>query len=249
MPSIASNPLAEVEAVDIWTTPFLRPPPGVTPNFINPASRGPMVRAVMFSILPIMVLFVGFRIYTRLRLTQSVGVDDYLCLLSAATVIAFSGLMVSYMDNPEGRHGWDIPLGEVVNNHYWIEATFAALLIYTLSNMFTKLTLLTLYHRIFKRAVWSLRAIWLGIITVVLSSLAAFAGYIGLCVRFGQPIWETMREVQCSNQVLSIYKFHGWYGLISDVYILAIPLWLVWDLNLPPRRKAAVLGVFSTGLA
>lgn len=115
--------------------------------------------------------------------------------------------------------------------------------------MFTKLTLLTLYHRIFKRAVWSLRAIWLGIITVVLSSVAAFAGYIGLCVRFGQPIWETMREVQCSNQVLSIYKFHGWYGLISDVYILAIPLWLVWDLNLPPRRKAAVLGVFSTALS
>lgn len=82
--------------------------------------------------------------------------------------------------------------------------------------MFTELTLLTLYHRIFKRAVWSLRTIWLGIITVVLSSLAAFARYIGLCVRFGQPIWETMREVQCPNQVLSCQSTSFMDGMASS---------------------------------
>ncbi|KAG8412698.1 hypothetical protein J3459_013768 [Metarhizium acridum] len=58
-----------------------------------------------------------------------------------------------------------------------------------------------------------------------------------------------MLEFQCAGSILSIFKAQGWYGLISDVYILAIPLWLVWDLNLPLKRKAAVLGVFSTGLA
>lgn len=25
------------------------------------------------------------------------------------------------MGKPEGRHGWDIPLGEVLTNHYWLE--------------------------------------------------------------------------------------------------------------------------------
>ncbi|KAL1845683.1 hypothetical protein Daus18300_014470 [Diaporthe australafricana] len=41
---------------------------------------------------------------------------------------------------------------------------------------------------------------------------------------------------------------NGVFGLISDLYILVIPLWLVSHLNLPPKRKLGVMGVFLTGL-
>ncbi|KAK2603648.1 hypothetical protein QQS21_004121 [Conoideocrella luteorostrata] len=153
------------------------------------------------------------------------------------------------MDKPEGRHGWDIPIGELLTNHYWIETTFASLILYSLSHMFTKMALLTLYHRIFKPVLLARWAIWLGTIAVILFYLSTAIGYIGLCARSGKPIWETMSMVGCSNNVLLISKAQGWYGLISDIYILVIPLWLVYGLNLTTKRKAAVMVVFSTGLA
>lgn len=41
---------------------------------------------------------------------------------------------------------------------------------------------------------------------------------------------------------------NGSFGLISDLYILVIPLWLVSHLHLPSKKKLSVMGVFLTGL-
>ncbi|RYP80359.1 hypothetical protein DL769_002508 [Monosporascus sp. CRB-8-3] len=244
---MASNTSDPMAGIDVWNTPMLPPPPGVTSNFINPESRAPMIRAGMYPVLCIMLVFVILRIYTRARLVRALGSDDYLCLLSAATLIVFSGLVLSY--KPEGRHGWDIPIGEALINHYWLEAIFGSLLVYSLSNMFTKLTLLALYLRIFKPAAWACSAIWIGIVITILFYIATFIGYLGLCVRIGAPVWSSMQNIRCANNNLMISKAQGWYGLISDVYILTIPLSLVSRLKLNPRRKLGVIAVFLTGLA
>lgn len=42
---------------------------------------------------------------------------------------------------------------------------------------------------------------------------------------------------------------NGVFGLILDLYILAIPLCLLSHLRLPPKRKLGVMGVFLTGLS
>ena len=72
MASDAGNPLA---GVDIWKTPMLPPPPGVTSNFVNPESRGHLIQAGMYSVLAIMLVSLVLRIYTRLRL-RALGLDD-----------------------------------------------------------------------------------------------------------------------------------------------------------------------------
>ncbi|KAI1462046.1 hypothetical protein F4805DRAFT_411862 [Annulohypoxylon moriforme] len=238
-----------LDGIDIWTTPSIPPPPGVVPNFVNPPSRGPMIRAGMYSILPIMVAFVVLRIYTRARLTHALGSDDYLCLLSTGAIIAFSGLVLSFMDNPEGRHGWDIPLGELLTNHYWIEATLGSLLTYNLGSMFTKLTLLSLYLRIFNPSTWARVAIWLGMTISTLFYAATSFGYLGLCVHLGVPVWESMQDLHCANNAWTIAKANGWYSLISNIYVLVLPLSLVWRLKLNMRHKLGIMAIFLTGLA
>lgn len=115
--------------------------------------------------------------------------------------------------------------------------------------MFTKLTLLTLYLRIFKPAFWARIAIWLGISITIIFYLATFIGYSSICIHAGVPIWESMVELRCANNSLMISKAQGWYGLISDVYILCIPLSLLWGLNLNSKRKLGVMTVFLTGFA
>ncbi|KAK3374270.1 hypothetical protein B0T24DRAFT_594375 [Lasiosphaeria ovina] len=235
--------------IDIWKIPLLPPPPGVIPNFVDPPSQAHMLRSGMGSILGIMLVFVVLRLWTRIRLTRSLGSDDYLCILATACVFAYSGLVLSFIGNPEGKHGWDIPLGEVLTNHYWLEATMASVWVYCWATLFVKLTLLVLYLRIFRPSAWGR---WPILITIALISgfyVATFAGYVGICAKAGSPLWETIQDLNCANNSLKISKAQGWFGLFSDLAILIIPLPLVWQLSLTSKRKVGVMAVFLTGLA
>ena len=38
------------------------------------------------------------------------------------------------------------------------------------------------------------------------------------------------------------------FGIISDFYLLLLPIFGVWQLQMPTRRKIGVIVVFATGL-
>ena len=41
---------------------------------------------------------------------------------------------------------------------------------------------------------------------------------------------------------------HGWFGLLSDLYIFFLPLPVLWGLQMPLKKKLGVAAVFLTGL-
>lgn len=61
---------------DLSKIPAMKPPPGVTPNFINPPSIGNTIIVVNVVFLTLMLGFVILRIYTKGVLTRSLGWDD-----------------------------------------------------------------------------------------------------------------------------------------------------------------------------
>lgn len=54
----------------------MKPPAGVTPNFIDPHSMGDTIIIVNVVFLGLMLGFVALRIYTKGFLSRSVGWDD-----------------------------------------------------------------------------------------------------------------------------------------------------------------------------
>lgn len=56
--------------------PVAPPPPGVTPDFIHPASRTNVAVAVCTTVLVVTFIFFGVRVYTRLKITPPLGHDD-----------------------------------------------------------------------------------------------------------------------------------------------------------------------------
>lgn len=54
----------------------LPPPPGVTPNFVNPESARGQAHVVFIMCLVFSTLFVSLRMYTRLILIKSHGWED-----------------------------------------------------------------------------------------------------------------------------------------------------------------------------
>ena len=61
---------------DLSKIPSQAPPPGVTSNFENPYSLAVLPRGFIYATLPPMVLFLGLRFYTRIKITRQVGIDD-----------------------------------------------------------------------------------------------------------------------------------------------------------------------------
>lgn len=68
--------LSKLDPAILATLPAMMPPPGVTPNFVNPKSLAPAPAIVIYVTFPLMVLFLLLRVYARFRIGHSFGADD-----------------------------------------------------------------------------------------------------------------------------------------------------------------------------
>ena len=56
------------------------------PNYIDPERRGPALLIVNGILLPVAMTVVGLRLYTRLVITRSAGLDDAFAALAAVII-------------------------------------------------------------------------------------------------------------------------------------------------------------------
>lgn len=62
--------------VDLTQIPALNPPSGITPDFVDPATRANLTLISCAGIVAVMLLFVMLRIYTKVYVIQTTGWDD-----------------------------------------------------------------------------------------------------------------------------------------------------------------------------
>jgi hypothetical protein len=65
------------------------------PNYVNPVRRGPALVIVNSLLLPIAMVVVGLRLYTRLIICQSAGLDDLFIALAVVSIHALKLLQSS----------------------------------------------------------------------------------------------------------------------------------------------------------
>lgn len=70
--------------LDYSQMPSLAPPPGITPNFIDPPTMAPTSRILTGLTLAIMYCFLTLRVYTRVWVTCNFGIED--CKFSPYTI-------------------------------------------------------------------------------------------------------------------------------------------------------------------
>ena len=68
--------------VDLSKIPYQMPPLGVISNFANPVTLSDVIIAVSTVTLFLAFIFLCMRLYSTMRITRSIGSDDYLTLQS-----------------------------------------------------------------------------------------------------------------------------------------------------------------------
>lgn len=119
----------------------------------------------------------------------------------------------------------------------------------SIAAMLVKLTILAFYYRLFRPVLWAKRSIWAGVILVATFHLVTLTVLLVPCVPRHEEQWlsKTLHGA-CPTAQVKTAQAQGIFGLISDLYILAIPISQVSRLSLAPKRKAGIMVVFLTGL-
>ncbi|KAF2682316.1 hypothetical protein K458DRAFT_57001 [Lentithecium fluviatile CBS 122367] len=221
----------------------LPPPPGVEPNFDDPPSQLSANIALHTVCLTAATLAVAIRLYTRTIVTKNkLGIDDFLCLFSYALTITFSGLMITCYQWGIGRHMWDVPA-------LWIPGalkyfTIAQYIFQGLSCAI-KLTFLFFFHRVFWAQTKLAYFIYFGVVFVVCSNAGLLFATIFSCSPVARA-WNPMLPGHCVSPKILPY-LSGGLNLATDLYIFALPMRPLWQLNMQLERKMKLVAVFGLG--
>ncbi|KAI0108786.1 hypothetical protein F4776DRAFT_675001 [Hypoxylon sp. NC0597] len=222
----------------------VEPPPGVQPNFIDPPSqlRGNIALHTVF--LTLATASVVMRLCTRILVSKTkLGIDDYLCMVSYALTVSFSGLMFKSYSRGIGRHMWDVPAEWLVDA---VKFVAISSYVYLLVTATTKLTFLFFYRRVFSPQCACKYAIDGGIVFIICATISLFFASVFACVPVART-WDETVDGHCFNPD-GIDYLSGAVNAVVDLYIFVLPIPLLWKLEMGTKRKLKLLIVFSLGL-
>ncbi|GKZ16514.1 hypothetical protein AbraIFM66951_000253 [Aspergillus brasiliensis] len=216
-------------------------------NFVDPVSISWAGRLSIWLTLPIMVIAFMLRAYVRLKARQ-MEIDDYLLVLGAFGAASFSGTLIPvFLKDVWGRHAWDIPMSSVVPWFYEYSVTAGCL--YNISAMFTKISILAFYLRIFSPARRARALIWCGIFFIVLGYMTLTIAMLAWMVPHrGDGGWGSTANVKRMGVASRQLDFtQGLFSVFSDFYVLTIPTGIVFRLNMKTQKKIGVACIFLFG--
>ncbi|KAI4238274.1 MAG: hypothetical protein LQ349_001221 [Xanthoria aureola] len=196
--------------------------------------------------LPIlMVVIVGMRAYTRIKLLHSIGLDDWIIFFSTLCAIIYAGLCIG-----QSTWGLGLPLSlrpkDNINQYSVIN--FAGRPIYMFGILGFKVALCWAYLRILKASPNPRYKI---LIYVVMAGaiIGHVAGTFVLIFQCSPPrkSWQPSTVGQCLSNDATFYGLAA-VTIFFDIVIFFLPIPLLIKLNINNKKKIALICVFLLGL-
>ncbi|KAL2045338.1 hypothetical protein N7G274_002421 [Stereocaulon virgatum] len=229
-------------------TPSGPPPPGVIPNFIDPPTNAHIAFIVTTVMLPLTLAFVSLRVYSNLWISHKFAKSDYTCIIATLASISFSAVLYwTISQHTFGLHIWDVPISR--NSNSSIQNYMVLSIFYGSTIFLAKLSILLLYLEIFAIKKQARITVTIGLTIIAAQCLATIIGNSVLCVpKPGESWLRHTSTYKCKVTATLFGVFMGAVSVFSDIYVIYIPLPLIWQLHLATRKKVGVSLIFITGL-
>lgn len=222
--------------------PALPPPDGVHSQFDHPRSLASSLIAVNAVFLPLMIIAVGTRLYTRAFIANALGWDDYTCVGAALSSTAHTIMCILALPVGFGSHLWDIRAITLTPPRVRIMSSLSV--IYVLAILFTKISICLLYLRIFavqKRFTAFVKG---GMMFFTIYYAATLGLSIATVMKCDRP--SALRDSLCAKTE-SLTLFQAVINVSTDLYLLVLPIAPIIQLKMPQRKKLGVLAIFLCG--
>ncbi|KAJ5723302.1 hypothetical protein N7488_001337 [Penicillium malachiteum] len=209
------------------------------------ADIGDRLTGVAAAMLPITLFFLALRFYSRSLTRTPWGLDDALAGAAGFVAVGLSALAICFVkDGGVGRHlealAMETPSREpkyfiwllVVSTYYYSTVAIP------------KLAVLALYGRLW--TVNPYRSIIL-ILAAVITLTAVVSGI--MCLNMCRPFkanWDTSIGTCYNKQAFFLWA--SLPNIITDLIMLAMPVPIVWNLNVTMKVKLGLILTFATGI-
>ena len=120
-------------------------------------------------------------------------------------------------------------------------------MLYGPTAFFTKLSLFLLYLSLFRPKPTTRILIYIGITAISMMYSVTTITEAVLCIPLPGHSWiSTVYTRKCIN-TKTIGYVAGSFNVVSDLYLLVLPLPIVWSLQLPLRKKIGLSAIFMSG--
>ncbi|KFA70259.1 hypothetical protein S40285_07894 [Stachybotrys chlorohalonatus IBT 40285] len=145
-----------------------------------------------------------------------------------------------------GRHYWNVPLSAITKE--LMEGTCAITAAYCWAAALTKFSLFALFLRLFSPLPRIRAMIWAGIVFTAVSYTALFAAWLAYSVPSNGNWTDPVFFASVGEATPAVSVALSAVSILTDFYVLAVPLLAVSGLNLTKGRKVGVSALFATGL-
>ncbi|KAI1400530.1 hypothetical protein F4819DRAFT_497238 [Hypoxylon fuscum] len=209
-----------------------------------------IIISIVFSAIP--VIAVALRFWARMQRHVGLSSDDYMIIPGLIFSLALS--ITQIVAVVHGNLGGHIHMDEhgVIFDRtltVFLQTEWVSQWLSVLSLVFTKLSIVLFYRRIFRGKAFSLlSSILLGVISIW--GVSFFFATLFECMPV-HAVWQTLfgtpeHQVYCYDAV-PMFIATAITNMIVDIAILALPIPFVWRLNMPVKQKVAVSSVFLLG--
>ncbi|KAK1983429.1 hypothetical protein LZ30DRAFT_588429 [Colletotrichum cereale] len=184
---------------------------------------------------------VSLRIYTRTKIIQLFGIDDYLAVAALLATVGCGVAIALMTTRGLGRHVVTLNPEDITQ---YMRLFYTSIVCYNIAILCIKLSFLCQYYRVM--VVPRLRKIY----AVALVIVGAWSTS-QLCISALQclPVsgfWDKSVKAKCiPNQPQWYINAAG--NIITDVAVFALPMPIFWHLRLPRKQKILLMGIFSLG--
>ncbi|KAK4176959.1 hypothetical protein QBC36DRAFT_141369 [Triangularia setosa] len=213
----------------------------------------PMVDAARDSLIAISFLWVMFglvvagRIFARYR-GIGIGPDDILAVVAfflTGSTIGFNAAVFVAGVGHDMVQGSEVYPTLLNNLEFMMKITFVFTIVYVWALFALKMSQLWFYLRAFSLHL----KIWIYVVSAICIAWAIIFTFVltFLCDPIEQQ-WTLQRIGRCMDQIL-VLKCVIMTNILTDLMIIVLPMWTVWQLQMRTTEKVAVAGCFAIGLA
>ncbi|KAJ5118780.1 hypothetical protein N7526_010417 [Penicillium atrosanguineum] len=192
------------------------------------------------------LIVVSLRLYTRAVIIKLFGLDDIAVCIALVVTQCFNGLGVAVVYYGEGRHFENVSAEDRAT---WLKLYYAAMCIYLYASLSVKMSLLLFLRRIFVKS-WIK---WLTAGLMVFQVLFSVSGSLVLAFQCDPPRAAfdlTIKNATCYSQfkLFQIVLYQAVLIFVADIIMLLAPVPILYGLQMPTRKIAALMAIFGTGI-
>ncbi|KAI5361001.1 hypothetical protein Slin15195_G089110 [Septoria linicola] len=210
-------------------------------------SKQLLIIAVSVVLMVVTLLGISLRIYARLAVLRKVFTDDVLMLFGTLTALGLSATFAIAAYHGYGKHVSQLRPEDLAALR---KIAFAIIFLYIITSLLVKTSFLILYLRLDQRG--PMRATVYILMFVVAAQNISFLIVQALSCMPPSflPVGNEAVDRKCwsPQTIQQSYNVNGVLIAIIDAAIFVVPLCMLHGMELPPKQKFAVGGLFALGV-